>query len=851
MMLLSFSNRLFLLLLCIISAKTAFAALPYLDDNDYSNLTPASEQSPNFSNDLWPRVILAETKSMAGGLDSFSKYNLIATQAALLPAVATLQAKYPDIRYIRMFTPREFQEYQSGLFCSQGKGIPFEVSDLFTGGCSVYAGHWLYSAGAQTSSNLDQTNSVVKVEDASRFQVGKYVVIYDAPAGSFLNAEHAKIIEKNGFELTLQRAYKSLAQNHSSGSIIAQHVLGQSGEHPLNWSYNLSTSCPLDSQGNTVGTYMAEFIEKNIDIDRTGEQQNINISGILFDVDFYYELWPKQSDVNNDLITDNGVIWDNAENLWGLGIEQFYAKLRQRLPNMPIIGGSKNARGYNSLSGTQIEGWLGTWGPMPIYNQLDSLFSKYIFAIHQFTNAPSLTHALNKQPTKLYPIHSDPLNPVEDNRVFRLGLGMALMDDGYFGHENSPDYPDTWYDEFAVDVRAGSANYGRAISNFLGNESVIREHIGWLGKPKVNFTRIYDPAQFDASKSLVVNGGFESNLDGWSTKGRATLTLDTQSRMDGFAAVKISPDALQPFHLDLTSSAIVGQGVNLVEGNEYTLAFSAKSSLVREISSQVGPVFMDKVYLGPKWRRYIMTFTAETTGSQQIEFQVGQEDIIGTSVWLDSVYLFEGNANIFRRDFDNGIVIANATPSVRTITLGNQYQHILGEQDTINDGKLTNSVTLQPYDATILVNTPGVNYGAGQVKQPEYLPHGQECGEPLMDANSDLSLLVWKDCGTGIWHARASGGGSNGVTYHGTIISSQGPFTNVAEYSLEDTDKLELSGDTLKFLMRVYSSWQDGIEFSLPASADACFSMNRKQMLIGKGRQSVPLPINLKTLGPC
>ena len=99
-----------------------------------------------------------------------------------------------------------------------------------------------------------------------------------------------------------------------------------------------------------------------------------------------------------------------------------------------------------------------------------------------------------------------------------------------------------------------------------------------------------------------------------------------------------------------------------------------------------------------------MTFTAQSTASQNVSFLVGRDD---TPVWIDSVYLFEGNTNIFRRDFDGGTVVVNATERVRTVDLGETFQRIKGTgQDPINNGQRLRSVTIDPWDAAILVRIP-------------------------------------------------------------------------------------------------------------------------------------------------
>ena len=57
-------------------------------------------------------------------------------------------------------------------------------------------------------------------------------------------------------------------------------------------------------------------------------------------------------------------------------------------------------------------------------------------------------------------------------------------------------------------------------------------------------------------------------------------------------------------------------------------------------------------------------------GSTRASFLLGRED---SEFWLDSVYLFAEDANVFRRDFENGIALANATAQSRTIQVGSGF----------------------------------------------------------------------------------------------------------------------------------------------------------------------------------
>jgi hypothetical protein len=59
---------------------------------------------------------------------------------------------------------------------------------------------------------------------------------------------------------------------------------------------------------------------------------------------------------------------------------------------------------------------------------------------------------------------------------------------------------------------------------------------------------------------------------------------------------------------------------------------------------------------------------------------------------------------VYRRDFTNGISLANTTTSVQTIALGGSFRKLRGTQvPSINSGSLVSSVTLSPKDGIILL----------------------------------------------------------------------------------------------------------------------------------------------------
>ncbi len=677
----------------------------YLDDADTTASPPA--QSPSLPN-KFPRVGVHEMdKGMSN--DAYRKYQIIYGHGNVMKRVADIQAVSSDVMFVRHISGRAYQSYNQN-FCTISSGIAFESSGPTTqggpsgDGCSIYAGHWLYKPGSTLTQSINATTTTLKVAAASKFTVGQYVVIYDAPAGSFKNAEHAKVSGRNlsTNTLTLQsRGYKSSAKSHPSGAIVAQHVLGQGGD-PRLWAFNMSNKSPKDGNGRTFAQAYAVWLKKNLSRYKGGTDPGANVSGIIFDADFYYDF--KGTDADNNLVLDNGVS-NSGVNWLGDGLDAFYADLRNKFPNKFILAGTPNSRGYPSLQGTQMESFPdhgnGDFNPNPIYKNLDDQISTYLFQINQRGVGQPHVVNLTKTPTNEYPGDASP-RPAR-NDAFRFAFGMTLMEDAFFvTHTNH--VPDAWWDEYSVDVTPGSNNYGKAIAK--NNISQVRQHRGWLGTPLGRHRRVYNDPQFAPSQSLVPNGTFDSNLNGW-TGSKVTLARDTASTQDGAGSLRAS--APSTYQGSFSGASIKGPKVNIVKDREYTLAFSARADKIREIRANAGGG-AEKFMIGPKWRRYALTFKAGNTASKPVTFDVGKEM---SRVWVDSVYFFEGNANVFRRDFSNGIVVANATHSLKTVDLNGTFQLIDGTQDSVNSGLQVTSVTLRPFDARLLVRLDGQQGGGG------------------------------------------------------------------------------------------------------------------------------------------
>ena len=688
-------------LLLAVCSLGAHATVPYLEDADTTIANSGNAAAPDISDHLWPRIMMAETQTLSGDSEQYSKYRIIAASAHSIIKIEELQKDNPELLFFRTINPNEYLGYNDETLdrlCPQGHGNPFSTTTAATENCGVYAGHWLYEAGSPSTAAITASATTIRVNDISRFNTGEFAVIYNAPAGSFNNAEHVKIISRNTSTrtLTIERGFKSHAVAHASGSIVAQHARGFGNPNPRNWRYNLSTQSPTDANGRTYGQVLPIWIEQNISRDLIGRETEAKVSGILFDSDFHYIFQSQSADVNNDLVVDNGVS-PIGINWYGLGMQQFYERVRDRFPNLILSGGIRDSRAFATLNGTQFEGFPGFadfFSPDPEYDNINALLNNYSLNTRHRSTGPAHSHILSKTASKIYPFNVNPANAT--NRTFRFALGLTLLEDGYFGFRNDPGTPDVWFDEYAVDVTRGSQNYGRAIPSTPDDEAKVRAHRGWLGQPRGARSRIYSDSEFATNQALL-SGTFDNNINNWEGI-QLNVSRTTDVSQDGSGSLRVSNHV--GGYQEEFDAAVRGPITSVSNGREYTLVFAARATSIREMSVSIGG-HTERFYLRPEWQRYVMTFRSEQTGQTRPRFNLGRENTIA---FLDTVHFFEGNANVFRRDFDNGIVVVNATNTSQTIPLNGTFQRIRGQQDSsFNNGSFVSNITLNAFDSAILV----------------------------------------------------------------------------------------------------------------------------------------------------
>lgn len=637
----------------------------------------------------YPRVMLTETQATTGPYGRYSTYQAMAVQGSGLHAAAAAQAVQP-IHVHRMFTPTVTLEDRfddRAYRCTQGLGIPFEDSTATTGGCGVWAGHLVYSAATQLSQAMPVNAGAIRVNNAAGFRPNTYLAIYDGGIKGFRNAEHVRITRIEGNTIYLAERFKSKSRARSAGAWVRQHADGGRGNK--SWVFNLSSQGPRDANGRTIAEYMANWLASNLTRDVDGRNQNVKISGITFDVDTYVDVFTKDSDVNNDGVIDRGIS-PSGVHWWGEGVDTFYRLIRARFPGFVIVGGVQLSGGYDSLNGTQIEGFPNgqLWKTIDNFGEINSMISTYLVRMGRSEYGPAMVQNLLKFGTALYPTHG---RSRYGNAPMRLGLGLTAMDAGFFHHENTRQIVDTWYDEYSVVTNRSAPNYGEALVK--SDYRQVRNNTGWLGQPRGRFQRLYNANSFNVSNAISAST-FEAFLGDWSSSSKLNISRSSSQKRDGAWGLTVS----YPSSWDYSRSGARVQGpqVNIQSGRDYTLVFSARSDKDRDINVKLGK-YTETMTLGSQWRRYVMSFRATESGLRQIRFDVG---LHRSNISLDSVFVFNGNANVFRRDFDRGSVIANATPAPVTVTLGGGYRRIKGRQDPINNGAvLPDTVTIPAWDA--------------------------------------------------------------------------------------------------------------------------------------------------------
>ncbi|MBL8166294.1 MAG: carbohydrate binding domain-containing protein, partial [Anaerolineae bacterium] len=405
-------------------------------------------------------------------------------------------------------------------------------------------------------------------------------------------------------------------------------------------------------------------------------------SGLMFDGIFIDNVFTTQSwqdedifgndfavDANQDGQPDDPDVFDAA---WRAGLLHQLRRVRELLPNAILSGHAQEindpemAAIFNATS-------IGFDLPYVIEGRIPfaDLWERYE-AWQTNARPPAGTMVESAVPLQIgygygfLPWDTMPTRTVDFARDYypymRFGLAFTLMHDGYFAHEIGDTWHgnDWWYDELDYDLGypLGPAQFINVTGRELNNR--------------------------------IVNGNFESPLgldwELWADASEgyvASLTGDTLDFAEGVVSARIDVTSA-PGVMD--RAELRQQSRELQRAVTYDVTFWAKSNPPREMAVAAmrgSPPWTNYglyqvISIDGEWREYRLTFTANAnTNNSRLQFMLGAQP--GT-VWLDDVRLTERPPDVLRREFDNGIVLLNASRAPQAVVLGPGYRRLQGAQ---------------------------------------------------------------------------------------------------------------------------------------------------------------------------
>lgn len=443
-----------------------------------------------------------------------------------------------------------------------------------------------------------------------------------------------------------------------------------------NGTYRLNLTKP------EVALFQARYAYKRL------LDSNLSMDGMFFDNFFTRQAWLKQDKWGNPIDVDaNGdgklddPTWLDAE--WRKGVYAELREFRRLMPYALTVGHledndiAEEGKVFNGDSLGFVAPWVkeGRYGPYSLakiwepYHSWWGLGRTPVVSTIEGAPPSELSYGYGEQPVKNMPAAT-----LDFARSFfpymRWGLGVALMNDGYYNYSqgDSGHGMDWWFDEFDVN----------------------------LGFPKGGYQRLNLGATSTAD--VIRNGGFESGLSpNWvpsvnTTRGAAaTIGLDAAPGGSSSTAVRI--DVAQ-ITVDAAGNArewdVALQQLNLAvtAGVAYDISFRARSTnaehpiniAMQKPTSPYNGYFENSVTLkaGTSWQTYSGILLAKVTATDgRLSLNVGGK--VGT-VWIDDVKLVPHQPDVFRRDFDNGTVILNASEFRQTIPVSGAYKRLSGVQ---------------------------------------------------------------------------------------------------------------------------------------------------------------------------
>ncbi len=287
---------------------------------------------------------------------------------------------------------------------------------------------WLVEPGSTLMAPITATATKLQVASGAAFtRVRPPSDFYpeDEPTYLLVDNEHMKLVSIAGNTLTVERGFRSQAAAHPLGTPVASHVVFFGGT----WMLNITSPAWRE----LLAAEAAEMVASG------------PWTGVFLDVCFEDISW--LNDGKLDLDRDGVGDGSDASQRWSAGMGALVDTLRAKLgPSVPIISnpGAQDCPHAN-LDGILMEGW--PIGMPAEYLDFDVGQARYA----EWARKP-LTIANAFSPKIGFGTIEDGQDELArtDYAAMRFGLGVALMEDGYYTFDNGVfgHYVAWWYDEY-------------------------------------------------------------------------------------------------------------------------------------------------------------------------------------------------------------------------------------------------------------------------------------------------------------------------------------------------------------------------------------------------------------------
>ncbi|MDO8847183.1 MAG: putative glycoside hydrolase [Coriobacteriia bacterium] len=551
----------------------------------------------------------------------------------------------------------------------------------------------------------------VATADSTRFRVGDVLAIDE----EFLEVQAVNagtpgslVVRRNAVVSGTRHA----AASHAAGTRVAAVVR----EFPNTVLMDLTDSCPLVDVGNgpeNFNMYLARVSAASI--------SDPVWDGIYFDMIESNKSWVLDAAFARAFdLTRSNVIPANADAFnaaWAVGVRTFESRMRTLAGDRPVLTNGADAN-WDLVNGTCVERFpaktttTAEWRSRVFGSQVPYAGANYFAGLSGLGPNFSNLITYDQETDPAVALNSATWKP--DYRKMRFGIATALLGDGLYSYDlgtwNRGDVPQLqWFDEYD---NAGAGE-------------------GYLGSPLGDAQRV---GMATASADLLNgDGAFSTStqLAAWTLNSAESGYAGTKSLDSGAARVDVTGALGEAWKLTFLHP------VQVTAGTPYTLTFRMKADrpadvqIFAQISSSpyTMPLNYEWVEADTEWRTYSLTTTSSSTLSPSLRFALGSAT--GT-VWIDDVKLQTGTTSeVWRRDFEGGIALVNASDSPVTVDLGGTFSKIDGAQDrTVNDGSQVTSVTLPAKDGIVLLREAAP---APVVPEPEPAPVTPE-PEPVVPA---------------------------------------------------------------------------------------------------------------------